>query len=70
MIDKYIRNITVPVNKILFDHYSELDLDESELIILIKLMQHHNDTQPLPDITKLIKGTTLTTKSILSLIHI
>lgn len=64
MIDKYIRNITVPVNKILFDHYSELDLDESELIILIKLMQHHTDTQPLPDITKLIKGTTLTTKSI------
>ncbi|HIV81704.1 MAG TPA: DnaD domain protein, partial [Candidatus Salinicoccus merdavium] len=61
MIDKYIRNITLPVNKILFDHYSELDLDESELIILIKLMQHHADSQPLPDITKLIEGTTLTT---------
>lgn len=64
MIDKYIRNITLPVNKILFDHYSELDLDESELIILIKLMQHHADSQPLPDITKLIEGTTLTTRSI------
>lgn len=64
MIDKYIRNINLPVNKILFDHYSELDLDESELIILIKLMQHHTDSQPLPDITRLIEGTTLTSKSI------
>lgn len=64
MIDEYIRNITLPVNKILFDHYSELDLDESELIILIKLMQHHTDSQPLPDITQLIEGTTLTSKSI------
>ncbi|CAM4150564.1 DnaD domain-containing protein [Lacicoccus alkaliphilus] len=63
-MDKYIRNITFPVNKILFDHYSALGLDESELIILIKLMQHHSDTRPLPDITQLIEGTTLSGKSI------
>ncbi len=63
-MEKYIRNITFPVNKILFDHYSELGLDESELVILIKLMQHHSDSRPLPDITQLIEGTTLSGKSI------
>jgi DNA replication protein len=63
-MEKYIRNITFPVNKILFDHYSALGLDESELIIMIKLMQHHSDSRPLPDITQLIEGTTLSSKSI------
>lgn len=64
MIENYLRNITLPVNKILFDHYSELDLDERELIILIKLMQHPADSRPLPDITRLVEGTTLSVKSI------
>ena len=64
MLEKYIRNITFPVNKILFDHYSDLGLDESEVIILIKLMEHHSDSRPLPDITQLTEGTTLSGKSI------
>lgn len=68
-MEKYIRNITFPVNKILFDHYSALGLDESELIILIKLMEHHSDSRPLPDITRFSEGTTLSSRSISMIIQ-
>ncbi|MFC3418213.1 DnaD domain-containing protein [Salinicoccus hispanicus] len=59
MIDDYIRYVNVPVNKILLDHYATLDIDERAMVVIIRLMDIHQQSSQLPEFTSLSKGTTM-----------
>lgn len=69
MLDKYIKDITVPVNKILFENYNALDLNETSLIILIRIMEYSKHSGTLPDMDVLQKGTSLTKNDISKIIQ-
>lgn len=70
MEQSYIKYITVPVNKILLDHYSELGLDEQSLIILIKMIENDRLTDEAPEFSELIKGTTLNQSELTRIIQL
>ena len=58
LVNEYIKYITIPVNKVLLDHYQDFSLDEEALIILIKLLEYdrnHSGTSNLSDIIKFCK---------------
>lgn len=57
MIDDYIRYMNVPVNKLLLDNYGTLDIDERAMIVIIRLMDIHQQSSQLPEFTSLSKGT-------------
>lgn len=59
MVNDYLKYITIPVNKILLDNYSKLGLDESGVIILIKLLEQNRTETTSPDFGELLQGTTL-----------
>lgn len=69
MLKKYIKDISIPVNKILFENYSALNLNESSLIILIRLMEYSKRSSTLPDMDVLQKGTTLSKNDISRIIQ-
>lgn len=53
----YIKYIQLSINKILFDHYSELKLNEKSLIILLRLIEQ--EQEEFNGFDRLIKGTTI-----------
>lgn len=59
MVNDYLKYITIPVNKILLDNYAKIGLDESSVIILIKLLERHRLYNKPLDFAQLLKGTTL-----------
>lgn len=64
MLNHYIKDISMPINKILFENYSSLNLNESSLVILLRIMEYSKHTNTLPDIEILQKGTTLSKNDI------
>lgn len=69
MFEEYIRYMNIPVNKVLLDCYSELGLDESSFVVLIKLMDIHQRSSQLPEFSHLSKGTTMSESQIARLIQ-
>jgi DNA replication protein len=69
MFEEYIRYMNIPVNKVLLDCYSELGLDESSFVVLIKLMDIHQRSSQLPEFSHLSKGTTMSESQIAGLIQ-
>lgn len=66
-MDNYIKYIQIPVNKILFDHYAELNLDEKSLIVLLRLIEKENEK--FAGFDSLISGTTMTKQEVISMIQ-
>lgn len=66
-MDNYIKYIQIPVNKILFDHYADLNLDEKSLIVLLRLIEKENEE--FAGFDSLISGTTLTKQEVISIIQ-
>lgn len=69
MLENYIEHISFPVNKILFDNYAELGIDERDLVILIRILEDDNSSHTLPDIERLQQGTTLSKNDISKIIQ-
>ncbi|WP_271398005.1 DnaD domain-containing protein [Salinicoccus roseus] len=69
MFEEYIRYMNIPVNKVLLDCYSELGLDESSFVVLIKLMDIHQRSSQLPEFSHLSKGTMMSESQIAGLIQ-
>ncbi|WP_271399909.1 DnaD domain-containing protein [Salinicoccus roseus] len=69
MFEEYIRYMNIPVNKVLLDCYSELGLDESSFVVLIKLMDIHQRSSQLPEFSHLSKWTTMSESQIAGLIQ-
>ncbi len=59
MIDRYMRYINIPVNKILIDKYGALGIDEKTLAVLIRLMDIHDTSDALPDFNTLAVHSTM-----------
>jgi len=66
-MDNYIKYIQIPVNKILFDHYADLKLDEKSLIVLLRLIEKENEE--FDGFDSLISGTTMTKQEVISIIQ-
>lgn len=66
-MDNYIKYIQIPVNKILFDHYADLNLDEKSLIVLLRLIEKENEK--FAGFDSLISGTTMTKQEVISMIQ-
>ena len=66
-MDNYIKYIQIPVNKILFDHYADLKLDEKSLIVLLRLIEKENEE--FAGFDSLISGTTMTKQEVISIIQ-
>lgn len=66
-MDNYIKYIQIPVNKILFDHYADLNLDEKSLIVLLRLIEKENEE--FAGFDSLISGTTMTKQEVISMIQ-
>lgn len=66
-MDNYIKYIQIPVNKILFDHYADLNLDEKSLIVLLRLIEKENEE--FAGFDSLISGTTMTKQEVISIIQ-
>lgn len=66
-MDNYIKHIQIPVNKILFDHYADLNLDEKSLIVLLRLIEKENEK--FAGFDSLISGTTMTKQEVISMIQ-
>lgn len=66
-MDNYIKHIQIPVNKILFDHYADLNLDEKSLIVLLRLIEKENEE--FAGFDSLISGTTMTKQEVISIIQ-
>lgn len=66
-MDNYIKHIQIPVNKILFDHYADLNLDEKSLIVLLRLIEKENEE--FAGFDSLISGTTMTKQEVISMIQ-
>lgn len=66
-MDNYIKYIQLPVNKILFDHYADLNLDEKSLIVLLRLIEKEN--KEFAGFDSLISGTTMTKQEVISIIQ-
>ena len=66
-MDNYIKYIQLPVNKILFDHYADLNLDEKSLIVLLRLIEKENEE--FSGFDSLISGTTMTKQEVISIIQ-
>lgn len=66
-MDNYIKYIQLPVNKILFDHYADLNLDEKSLIVLLRLIEKENEE--FAGFDSLISGTTMTKQEVISIIQ-
>lgn len=60
MLERYMRYINVPVNKILIDKYGALGIDERTLAVIIRLMDIHGTSDALPDFKTLAAHTTMT----------
>ncbi|WP_342387046.1 DnaD domain-containing protein [Salinicoccus bachuensis] len=69
MFEEYIRYMNIPVNKVLLDCYSTLELDESGFVVLVKLMDIHHRSSQLPEFSHLAKGTTMSEAKIAGLIQ-
>lgn len=59
----------VVIRRELFDHYSELGLDEQDLVILIKLLYASETSNKQPSIEFLQKGSTMEPRQITSVIQ-
>ncbi|HIW38388.1 MAG TPA: hypothetical protein H9885_05170, partial [Candidatus Jeotgalicoccus stercoravium] len=55
MVNEYIKYITIPVNKVLLDHYQDFSLDEEALIILIKLLEYDRNHSVMSNLSDIIK---------------
>ncbi|CAD2077446.1 chromosome replication protein DnaD [Phocicoccus schoeneichii] len=66
-MDNYIKYIQIPVNKILFDHYADLNLDEKSLIVLLRLIEKENEK--FAGFDSLISGTTMRKQEVISIIQ-
>ena len=58
----------VVIRRELFDHYSELGLDEQDLVILIKLLYASETSNKQPSIEFLQKGSNMEPRQITSVI--
>lgn len=70
MEQSYIKYITVPINKVLLDHYSDLGLDEQSVIILIKMLENDRVSDGTPEFSELLKGTTLNQSELTRIIQL
>lgn len=59
MLERYMRYINIPVNKILIDKYGALGIDERSLAVIIRLMDIHDTSDALPDFNTLAVHTTM-----------
>ncbi|MDU4451012.1 MAG: DNA replication protein DnaD, partial [Staphylococcus lugdunensis] len=59
----------VVLRRELFDHYSELGMDEQDLVILIKLIYAAETSNKQPSIEALRKGSTLDSREITTIIQ-
>ncbi|CAD2075575.1 DnaD domain-containing protein [Phocicoccus pinnipedialis] len=66
-MDNYIKYIQLPVNKILFDHYAELDLNEKSLVVLLRLIERQKEE--FNGFDSLISGTTMTKQEVVGIIQ-
>jgi DNA replication protein len=55
LVNEYIKYITIPVNKVLLDHYQDFSLDEEALIILIKLLEYDRNHSVMSNLSDIIK---------------
>lgn len=69
MLEQYMRYINVPVNKILIDKYGALGIDERTLVVIIRLMDIHNDSNALPDFKTLAKDSMMSEQDISKIIQ-
>ncbi|MCU5745497.1 DnaD domain-containing protein [Staphylococcus sp. SQ8-PEA] len=69
-MDKYqLRERPVVIHKALLDHYSELGINETEFVILIKLIYASETSNKQPSIEVLQQGTTLPAREITTIIQ-
>ncbi|KKK35607.1 hypothetical protein WN59_01905 [Salinicoccus sediminis] len=64
MLERYMRYINIPVNKILIDKYGTLGVDERTLVVLIRLIDIHDSSDQLPDFGTLATHTTMSENDI------
>ncbi|HIW12139.1 MAG TPA: DnaD domain protein [Candidatus Salinicoccus stercoripullorum] len=64
MLERFMRYINVPVNKILIDKYGTLGIDEQSLVILIRLMDIYSTSDKLPEFGTLAAHTTMSENDI------
>lgn len=69
MENTYIQHINIQVNKILFDEYKRLGLDEASLVVLMKILNASKDNFYELDVDTLEATTSLTHPEILSIIQ-
>lgn len=70
MEKKLIEHINIQINKILFDEYKRLGIDERSLVLLLKLIHLSKDNYYQLDVVHLEESTTLKHPEILSTIQI
>jgi DNA replication protein len=64
MLNNYIKDISIPVNKILFENYGHLNLNETSFVILMRIMEYSKYSDALPALETLQEGTTLSKSDI------
>ncbi len=69
MENTYIQHINIQVNKILFDEYKRLGLNEAALVVLMKILNASKDNFYDLDVETLEATTSLTHPEILSIIQ-
>lgn len=69
MEKKLIEHINIQINKILFDEYKRLGIDEESLVLLLKLIDLSQDNYYQLDVAHLEERTTLKHPQILSIIQ-
>lgn len=69
-VDKYqLRERPVVIHKALLDHYNELGINETDFVILIKLLYAAETSNKQPSIEVLQQGTTLAAREITAIIQ-
>lgn len=69
MENSYIEHINIQVNKILFDEYKRLGINEASLVVLLKIIDASQDKIYQLDVERLEAVTTLPHPEILSIIQ-
>lgn len=69
MDKKFIKHVSIQINKILFDEYKRLGIDEFTLVLLLKIVDMSEDNYYQLDVEQLERVTTLKHPEILSVIQ-
>ncbi|WP_412520691.1 DnaD domain protein [Staphylococcus simulans] len=66
---EFLRKRPVVIRRELLDHYADMELSESDLIILLKLIYEYEHSNKQPSISYLSKGTTMKEREVTGVIQ-